>query len=241
MKRPTPSVNEPKSEEVSVYALSKMISEKTKFRIVDVEEVVREVGNAIFKILADRKSVTLGGINIRSKWERLEYPKYVRDGDGYWVYGYYKPVIDMDNRYRLTYIGKTCEFKDSDLKQLSPYFDKNIDTQEDIAEYCKKTMSETSKDGRYVCIDEDGYLIYREDSKKKKKIKFNENFHPTWAEKQKYYFTKGALLREYKRKLDAGEPATYIDDVYVKLIEMGFDTFKDMEDEVLDGIEEDEE
>ena len=62
LRRPDPKSEEPIMPSVGTYEMARMISKKTKFRVLDVKEVLDEVGPCIYGILLQRKSVNFDEI-----------------------------------------------------------------------------------------------------------------------------------------------------------------------------------
>lgn len=209
LNKPLPSSEEPEMPYVGTYDMARMISKKTKFRVLDVKEVLDEVGPCIYGILLQRKSVRFGGIYLRSAWTRFRFPKFVRfegpnDDNGYWTYGYLKPKIEMDKQYQLLYSGERGYFPDKFIETIMPYVPDGITNIDDVLQYSISMMEETCQLGKNLVIDEDGYTIPM--PPRRKKYKFDPGFHPTWLELIRYKKLKRRLFAEYHARKDTDDP-----------------------------------
>lgn len=226
LRKPYPSSGEPIAEEVGVYQLSRMIAKKTKFRVADVQEVLKEVGPAIFALLLQRKSIKLGHINICSRWHRTEWPRYVQD-EQMWQFGYFVPTLLLEQADLLAYIGKTSNRTDAVAEEVSPYLSNGEKTIEDIIETSKAVAKENAALGKDFIIDEDGYVIPPEGSKKKKYL-FDENFHPTYYERYRFAMLRRRFAKEWKIGVREGKfPTEEFPDMFTysvaNLREAGFE------------------
>lgn len=230
--------NEPEAEMCNMYDMARKIAKKTKFRVIDVMEVLREVGPCMYMMLLERKSVNLGCIKIRSKWKRFIYPRYVHDKDfSFWSFGYYYPIITFDNKYKYLYEGISRAKADVTVNEISPYFPDGVNNIEDLKKYVKKILYETSSKGKDVIIDSEGYVKpYVQEKINTKRYKFDENFHPTFIEKKVYFAKRRKYINEWRRLVENGRTDLKFDYVINKLREEGFqigpnDCYENMEDE----------
>lgn len=226
LRKPAPSSGEPIAEEVGIYQLSTMIAKKTKFRVADVQEVLREVGPAIFALLLQRKSVKLGYINIGSRWRRTEWPRYVQDEE-MWQFGYFVPTLCLERSALMLYRGDIPTKTDEIAEEVAPYMPNGERTVEDIVETSKAVAKENAALGRNYIVDKDGYVIPPEGSKKKKYL-FDENFHPTYYERYRFLMLRRTFAKEWKTGLANGTfPTEEFPDMYTysvtKLKEAGFE------------------
>lgn len=213
--------NEPVADEVGIHKLSTMIAHKTKFRVADVEEVMKEAAFALYALLLERKTVNLGGIKLKTKWFPYEEPRYVRLGNGYWTFGYYFPRIEMVKDGRLLYSGRDGEFNPDFIEGILPYLPDDVKNEEDIIKFSLDIMEATCQEGKDVIIDEEGYII-QTDPKKKRKY-FDETFHPTYLEMVHYHMARKKAIGEYYKKKNDGEDVGDLNDyVYSQLRERGF-------------------
>lgn len=218
LKTPTESCNEPIAQEVGTYNISRMIAKKTKFRVCDVEEVVKELGSVLFMLLLERKTVNLDGLYLRNRWNPLNEPKYIRNDEEYWTFGYFNPKVELDLQKRSLFIGKDISYKDEFIEKLLPYAPDGIESIEDLRALSLEIMKETCKDGKDVIVGEDGYII--SDSKKKKF--FDENFHPTWGEYAKYHSERKKAIKRYWELRRSGEEVDFKEFVTNELEKGGF-------------------
>lgn len=219
LKTPSKDTKEPIAEEVGIHYLSRMISKKTKFRVADVEEVVRELSSVVYSMILDRKTVNLDGMYIRSKWQELEKPMYIRDGEGYWIFGYFYPKIEMDMTKRNLYSGKDISYNEKLCDKIIPYCPDYVEDFEDLKEYIYNRIKSTSKLGKAMLVDEDGYII-NPNSKKKKY--FDEEFHPTWGEICKYHAARSRAIKKWKELRDSGEDVAFHSFIYKQLESEGY-------------------
>lgn len=248
LRKPKPSSKEPIAKSVGVYDLALMIARKTKFRVWDVKEVLEEVGPAIYAQLLQRKTVDLGGMNIRSKWQRMDYPRYVQD-EGIWQFGYFKPMIDFEKPNHMLYYGKTCVVPDGFVESIIPYMSNGEKTLDDLVESANAAAKETAQLGKDMVVDENSMTIPPEGSRRKPR-RFREDWHPTVLERRRYMMRKGALANEYRRGVADG---TFPNEEYPnmgiyfkkRLPEYGFGAWvgspdEDATEEILESEEEDD-
>ena len=203
LRKPKPSSNEPIAKSVGIYDLALMIARKTKFRVWDVKEVLEEVGPAIYAQLLQRKTVDLDGVNIRSKWQRLDFPRYVQD-EKIWQFGYYKPMIDFEKPYHMLYYGVDTVVPKGFVESIVPYMSNGEQTLEDLISTSNAVAKETAQLGKSMVVRDDDTIIYPEGSRYKKVRKFRENFHPDILERRRFMMKKGALANEYRRGVEEG-------------------------------------
>ena len=228
LRKPTSSSKEPIAEIVGTYYMARMISKKTKFRVLDVKEVLDEVGPCIYALLLQRKTINFNGINIRSKWFRHGYPKYIRtnghlNDEGYWTYGYFKPTIDFEKKEYLMYGGFSGEHMDDYmnplLERVTPYLPEGINTEQDLIEYVDGIIKETCQLGKDYIIDEEGYVIPI--PPKRKRHKFNPDFHPNIIERIRYKMLRKRYLIEYHNSKNTDNPLPF-EYVFESLAKHGF-------------------
>lgn len=200
LRKPGPNTKEPIAKSVGTYDMARMISKKTKFRVLDVKEVLDEVGPCIFGILLQRKTVDFGGLYIRTSWNRLRFPRFVgfegpSDDKGYWTFGYYLPKIDMDKQYEMMYAGAKGVCPDSVWERIKAYMPEFVHNPDEAQEYSLNIMAETGQLGKETVIDEDGYTIPI--PPRRKKYKWDPDFHPSWIERFRYRMLKRRFLSEY--------------------------------------------
>lgn len=220
LKNPTESCNEPLSDEVGVHAISKMIAKKTKFRVADVEEVMREVGPVIFAILLARKTVDLDGVYLRNRWVPNDIPRYIRNGDGFWTFGYFNPKLELDRQKRSMYIGKDIVYRDNIVEDTAPYLSDEIKTADDMRALSIAYMKETGALGKELLVDEEGY--YFTNKKKGRKRFFDKDFHPTWGELMSYYANRHRAIQKYQKLKSEGKDVEFGPFVTAELESAGF-------------------
>lgn len=195
--------DEPIADEVSVHKLSTMIAHKTKFRVSDVEEVIKEIGPALCSLLIQRKTMNFGGVKIRNRWVPYEEPKYIRNGDGYWTFGYFMPKVEFNKDARLMYSGRSGGFSEDFVDSLLPYMPDEIKNEDDIVKLSYDLMEATGQLGKGVIVDEEGYIVQK--NPKKKRRYFDETFHPTYAERMNFIIAQRSAYKEYNERTKAGE------------------------------------
>lgn len=213
---------EPVADIVGVHKLSTMVAHKTKFRVADVEEVIKETTYAIYSLLLQRKSVDLNGVKLVNRWVPYDEPKYIRNGEGFWTFGYFFPKIEMSKDGRMIYRGADGEYNKDFIDAILPYLPDGIVDENDIINMAKEIIEETNKLGKEMIVDEEGYIIPK--GKKKKRIKFDETFHPSWEETIRYQVARKKLIVEYWEKKKNGEevPPTLGEYVVNGLLSQGF-------------------
>ena len=235
--RPAPyNTEEPTAKEVGVHELSRKIAHKTKFRVVDVEEVVTEACYALYAMLLERKSVNLNGLYLQNRWNPLVEPRYVRNEDGYWTFGYFSPKIEFDTQRRMMFIGQNGVYRDDFMEKILPYLDEDIEDSDDLRDAVLETMKETSQLGKNILVDEDGMFLPK--GKTKKRF-FDEDFHPTFGEISSYNAAKRRALRKYWEKKRSGEEPDFIEFIKSEIESEGFTfgSYKDIDED--EGDEED--
>lgn len=231
LRAPADIPKEPVAKEVGSYYIAKKIAKKLKFRVEDVNEVLKELGPAIFGVLLERKSIDLGNITIRSKWEPFEAPRYIRNDPEHWAFGYYAPAIDMNMRSRLLYSGKKSElFNQEFWDEIEPYLPDEIESFDDIRQFQHDIQTENSKLGKNLLVDEEGYLYLRGNQTKRRY--FDENFHPTWFESMRYHAVRQKAIAEYWRRKRDGEEVGFREIVFGRLREAGFQLGRTKPDDV---------
>lgn len=200
LNRPKEDCIEPVPRAIGTYDMARMIAKKTKFRVLDVKEVLDEVGPCIYGILLSRQSIRFDGLNIRSAWKRFGRPKFIRfeggsDDNGYWTYGYFYPQIDMEKQWQMLYSGAKGSMPKEFIDRIKPYLPEGIETPDDIYIYCTSIMEETAQMGKNTVVDEYGFTIPL--PPRRRRYKFDPNFHPTAREWREYLYKKGKLLLEY--------------------------------------------
>lgn len=237
IRKDIPSQNLPKNKNVGIYEMACMIAKKTKFRVSDIQEVLDEVGPCIYGILLSRKTANFGNIKIASRWTRLKYPRYVRNGDGYWVFGYFMPSVQFDKMSELMYDASDAFYSEEFINNLKYYFDKNIENEEDVKNKVLDIMSETCKNGKEFVVGEDGHILPIPGLlRQAKTYKFDEDFHPSWFEKQIYFNARRHYIKEMK-KMQETNPEINYKWVLEQLRKDGF--LKYEENESCDNLEED--
>lgn len=217
----------PKSKNVGIYEMACMIAKKTKFRVSDIQEVLEEVGPCIYGILLNRKTANFGNIVISSRWNRLKYPRFVRNDEGYWVFGYYLPGIQFDKMCEKMYYASDAVYTEDFLQNLKYYFSNEIESVEEAKEKVNNIISETSKQGKHLVVDENSYIKPIPDLLRQAKIyKFDEEFHPSWFEKQKFFNVRRHYIKEMK-KLRESNPEIDYKWVIEQLKKDGFIKFED--------------
>lgn len=249
LKKPQPNSPEPLAKTVGIYDLSLLIARKTKFRVWDVKEVLEEVGPAIYAQLLQRKTVNLGGVNIRSKWQRLDFPRYVQ-GENIWQFGYFKPMIDFEKPYHMLYYGVNTVGPKGFVESIAPYMPNGEKTLEDLINSSNAAAKETAQLGKDMVVSKNNTIIYPEGSRLKKTRYFREDFHPDILERRRYHTCKSVAIARYKKGQAEG---IYPNDEfpgmgsYIRnmLHEYGFDNWlvsgRDIETEDEDDILEAEE
>jgi hypothetical protein len=212
LRRPDPKSEEPIMPSVGTYEMARMISKKTKFRVLDVKEVLDEVGPCIYGILLQRKSVNFDGITIRSAWNRFRFPRFIRfessnDNNGYWAFGYLLPKIEFEKQMEMMYAGAVGAFPKKFLDKIRAYVPSFLETAEDIRQYSLDMMAETGQLGKETCVDKEGYTIPM--PPRRKKYKFNPDFHPTWIERFRYRMLRRRLLSEYHARKYTDDPLPF--------------------------------
>lgn len=203
LRKPKPSSNEPIAKSIGIYELALMIARKTKFRVWDVKEVLEEVGPAIYAQLLQRKTVELGGINIRSKWQRLNFPRYVQD-ENIWQFGYFKPMIDMEKQNHMLYYGVDTVPSAGFVESIAPYMSNGEKTIEDLTNSSNAIAKETAQLGKDMVVRDDNTIIYAEGSKMKKTRWFREDFHPDILERRRYHYKKRFVVEDYMKGCEEG-------------------------------------
>lgn len=194
---------EPVPDEINFNQLCKMISKKTKFRETDIKEVLNEFDSAVYALMIQRKGLDFGAVHITLKWQRLMFPRYVRDGlnteEGHWVFGFFKPAVVFDPCGKNLFLGINLNSSNKFIDSILPYFPEEIKTKEDIINLAKKEYDETCKLGKETCVDEDGFLFFPNGVKKTmKRVRFNEKFHPTYYEKKNFLIARGRTMKAWK-------------------------------------------
>lgn len=248
LNKPSRFSTEPIAKEIGTYDMARMIAKKTKFRVMDVKEVLDEVGPCIYGILLGRKTAKFDGIYIRSKWRRLRFPRFIRyegtnGADGFWTFGYYYPIVDMDKSFYMLYAGNDGSFSEDFVNRIEAYIDCEFDDADDLVTYSRCMMDETGQLGKDQVIDDEGYTIPM--PPRRKRYKFDPDFHPTMLERRRYQRMKRRFLCEYHamKYTDTPLPFSYVwdslkgcgifDKYYKKATpDMVMPTEKEEEDEV---------
>lgn len=215
LNKPSRFSTEPVAKEVGTYDMARMIAKKTKFRVLDVKEVLDELGPCVYGILLSRKTAKFDSIYIRSKWKRFRFPRFVRyegpnDNNGYWTYGYYYPIIDMDKPFYMLYAGKAGSMSEEFIDRIEAYVDCEFDDANDLVTYSRSMMDETGQLGKDQVVDKEGYTIPL--PPRRKRYFFDPDFHPTFLEKRRYQRLKRRFLCEYHayKYSDTPLPFSYV-------------------------------
>lgn len=230
----------PKNKTVGVYEMACMIAKKTKFRVSDIQEVLDEVGPCIYGILLSRRSAKFGNVVISSRWTRLKYPRYVRNEDGYWVFGYFMPAVQFDKMSEKMYDASDAVYSEEFIENLRYYFSKDIETEDDAKKRVLEIMKETCQLGKNTVVGEDGRILLIPGLlRQAKTYKFDEDFHPSWFDKQIYYNVRRHYIKEMK-KLQKEDPTINYKWVIQQLKNDGFIKYHENDLENISEENEDE-
>ena len=225
---PVPSSNkeEPRSRTIGINEMARIVSKKTKFRVIDCEEVIKEFCNAAFVELAKRNSINMNGLFIRNQWVKNKKPVFIFEDEenniGYWSYGNWYPNIEMDTQHKKAFIGKWFKLSESIMDEIGQYLPEEVDSYDKYIEYINNIIKEEVQKNKNLIVTEDNYIIGPRGGKKR----FISDFHPTKKERQKYVYNKNMIRKEYLERINNGEdlPKTWI---YDRLKEVGFETIND--------------
>ena len=185
----------PKAPVVSLGGLAKMVAKKTKFRVVDVEEVLDEAVEAIFALLLQRKSVDLHGLYLESAWHRYRGPIYFHNPEK-WNFGYYIPELKMARNRKSMLIHSFGEKTDKVLEKVRPYLpDDLVDaTNEEIYDYLTDMFYSSGEDGKEVVVSPNN-KVYNMKGKETKRS-FDEDYHPDFLEAAQRSMAVKRIIKE---------------------------------------------